>query len=137
MRIAIFAASTFALALMASSMDSASAAPRQWKDATGQFSVAAELVEVKNGEVHLKKADGEVIVVSVSKLSDADRKLAEAQGVCVVMTESPLGSMGVPAKILVEGKSVFICCEGCREDVLKNPKETLAKAAELLEKSKK
>lgn len=73
MRIAIFAASTFALALIASSMDSASAAPRQWKDATGQFSVAAELVEVKNGEVHLKKADGEVIVVSVSKLSDADR----------------------------------------------------------------
>ena len=63
MRIAIFAALLFALALIASSLDSASAAPRQWKDASGQFSVSAELVEVKNGEVHLKKADGEVIVV--------------------------------------------------------------------------
>lgn len=50
---------------------------------------------------------------------------------------TPLGSIGSPEKLLVEGKPVFICCEGCREDVLKNPKDTLSKAAELIEKSKK
>ncbi|MBA4019703.1 MAG: hypothetical protein C0483_21270 [Pirellula sp.] len=73
MRIAKLGALVFALALIAGAFDSASAAPRQWKDASGQFSVSAELVEVKNGEVHLKKADGEVIVVAASKLSESDR----------------------------------------------------------------
>jgi len=50
------------------------AAPRQWTDATGTFSVRAELVEFKDGQVHLKKVDdGEVIVVPVGRLSDGDR----------------------------------------------------------------
>ena len=92
------------------------------RDPKGSATKAEELREIR---------------ASLSKLSDTERKPAEAQGVCVVMTESPLGSMGVPIKILVEGKPVFICCEGCREDVLKNPKDILAKAAELLEKNKK
>jgi uncharacterized protein (TIGR03067 family) len=50
------------------------AAPRQWTDASGTFSVRAELVEFKDGQVHLKKVDdGEVIVVPVGRLSDGDR----------------------------------------------------------------
>jgi Cu(I)/Ag(I) efflux system membrane fusion protein len=77
------------------------------------------------------------ISASLAKLSEADRKLAEAQGMCIVMDESPLGSMGAPLKLMVEGRPVFICCEGCREEALKNPKETLAKAAKLQEQTKK
>jgi uncharacterized protein (TIGR03067 family) len=49
------------------------ATARKWTDASGQFSVEAEFVEIKNGEVFLKKADGVVISVPVSKLSEADR----------------------------------------------------------------
>lgn len=46
---------------------------RKWTDASGQFSVDAEFVEVKSGEVHLRKPDGSVITVPVNKLSEADR----------------------------------------------------------------
>lgn len=55
------------------SSDVGTAAPRKWTDATGQFSVDAEFVEVKDGAVHLKKTDGTVISVPVAKLSEADR----------------------------------------------------------------
>ena len=72
-----------------------------------------------------------------AKLSDADRKLVEAQSMCVVMEDSPLGSMGAPLKVMVDGQPVFICCEGCREEALKDPKETLAKVAKLKMDAKK
>lgn len=62
----VVAAATFPLA-------TAFAAPREWKDATGSFSVRAELVELKDGVVHLKKTDGEVITVPIGRLSDADK----------------------------------------------------------------
>jgi len=77
------------------------------------------------------------IEAALTKLSPADRKLVEAQGMCVVMDDSPLGSMGAPLKVMVDGKPVFICCEGCREEALKSPQETRAKAARLNEQNKK
>ncbi len=58
--------------------------------------------------------DGEL-----AKLSDADRTLAEVQKVCPVSGE-PLGSMGAPIEVTVEGRSLFVCCEGCVEDAKKN-----------------
>ncbi|MBL8830575.1 MAG: hypothetical protein JNM18_26615 [Planctomycetaceae bacterium] len=67
------------------------------------------------------------IRVSLGKLSAADRQLAEAQGVCVVMDDSPLGSMGVPLKLMIEGQPLFICCEGCRGEALEDPKKMLDK----------
>jgi Cu(I)/Ag(I) efflux system membrane fusion protein len=39
----------------------------------------------------------------------------------------PLGSMGTPIKVDVKGRAVFICCEGCRESLLAEPKKYLAK----------
>lgn len=62
----------------------------------------------------------------LAKLSPEDRQLAEAQKVCPV-SEQPLGSMGAPIKITKDGKSLFICCEGCREDAEKNFAELAAK----------
>src|SRR5690606_39068716 len=57
------------------------APPRQWTDSSGKFSVKAELVEVKDGQVHLKKADdGGVIIVPVARLSDADRNYLANRG---------------------------------------------------------
>jgi hypothetical protein len=74
----------------------------------------------------LKKA-GAVL----AKLPANERGLAETQRFCVVMGKSPLGSMGAPVKLMIEGKPVFLCCEGCRDEALANPKETLTRVTEL------
>ena len=47
---------------------------RTWTDATGQYTVEAELIEVVDGKVRLKKSDGRVLRVPVAKLSRADRE---------------------------------------------------------------
>jgi hypothetical protein len=63
---------------------------------------------------------------NLAKLPEADRKLAEQQRTCPV-TDMPLGSMGVPVKMNVQGTSLFLCCEGCRGQVSKDPQAALAK----------
>jgi membrane fusion protein, copper/silver efflux system len=48
----------------------------------------------------------------LAKLSPEDRRLAEQQRFCAVQKEnSRLGSMGVPVKLLLKGRPVFLCCE--------------------------
>jgi Cu(I)/Ag(I) efflux system membrane fusion protein len=42
----------------------------------------------------------------------------------------PLGSMGVPIKVDVDGRPVFICCEGCRDELLAEPSKYIAKLSE-------
>ena len=61
-----------------------------------------------------------------AKLSAEDRRLAESQEICPV-TDAALGSMGTPIKVRVGDRDVFICCEGCREDLLENADKHLAK----------
>lgn len=68
---------------------------------------------------------------NLAKLSDADRALAEAQRFCAILPTSRLGSMGKPIKLTIDGRPAFLCCEGCREEALSNPKETLDKVARL------
>jgi Cu(I)/Ag(I) efflux system membrane fusion protein len=63
---------------------------------------------------------------ALANLSPADRTLAERQKVCPV-TDMPLGSMGTPIKVSLSGRPVFICCEGCREQLLAAPVKYLAK----------
>ena len=65
------------------------------------------------------------MIAALAKLSDEDRKLAEAQRICPV-TEELLGSMGVPLKVDVKGRVVFICCSGCRDPLLAEPEKYLA-----------
>lgn len=50
---------------------------RTWKDTSGRFEVEAELVELKAGQVTLKKADGSTVTVPVDRLSQADRDYLE------------------------------------------------------------
>ena len=61
-------------------------------------------------------------------LSPEDRLLVEKQKVCPV-TDAPLGSMGEPVRVVVNGRPVFICCPGCREPLLKSPAKYLPKLA--------
>jgi hypothetical protein len=79
-----------------------------------------------------QKKDPEAkIKAALAKLSDADRSLASEQKFCVVLPKNRLGSMGPPVKIDINGRPVFLCCEGCRDDALADPEATLKKAATL------
>ena len=66
------------------------------------------------------------VAANLAKLPEGEREAAEKQRVCPVSDE-PLGSMGVPIKVDVKGQSVFICCDGCREDLLADPDKYLQK----------
>jgi hypothetical protein len=71
------------------------------------------------------------IAASLAALAPEDRQLAEAQRFCPVLPKNRLGVMGPPIKLLVDGRPVFICCEGCRATALESPQETLAKVDQL------
>ena len=65
-----------------------------------------------------------------AKLSPEDKALADAQEWCVV-SEEPLGSMGVPIKVMVKDTPVFLCCKSCEDDAKKDPDKMLAKLKDL------
>jgi hypothetical protein len=65
-------------------------------------------------------------LANINKLDEADRKLALEQKLCAVQG-SHLGWMGKPYKVVLDGKPVFLCCDGCEEDAKAHPAETLAK----------
>jgi len=55
----------------------AGAAPlRFWTDTSGTYKVRASLVDLEDGNVRLKKADGTIVSVPLEKLSPADQKWA-------------------------------------------------------------
>ena len=62
----------------------------------------------------------------LANLSEADRASAMKQHVCPVSGEM-LGTMGEPIKVTVKDQEVWICCNGCKDDLLANPDEFLAK----------
>lgn len=71
-------------------------------------------------------SDMEKMKAELAKLSPEDAASAEKQHFCPVSGEM-LGSMGAPIKVDVKGESVWICCDGCKQKVLDNPDEYLAK----------
>lgn len=66
---------------------------------------------------------------ALASLSPEDRALAEKQRVCPVSGD-PLGSMGTPVKVTIEGREVLLCCEGCRPAIEADPKKYLDKLRE-------
>ena len=68
----------------------------------------------------------EDVVLALSQLSETERTAALAQKVCPVSDEL-LGSMGKPPKITVEGQEVFLCCDGCDDQIRKEPATYLEK----------
>jgi hypothetical protein len=67
----------FAFLLASASVCDAQA--RKWTDVTGKYSVEAELVEFKDGQVRLRKPDGQEITVPLGKLSAADQQHVRQQ----------------------------------------------------------
>jgi hypothetical protein len=76
------------------------------------------------------------IRAKLAKLSPQDQKLAEAQQFCAVQTKNRLGTMGVPVKIVLRGRPVFLCCEGCEENARADVDATLATVEKLKAKSR-
>lgn len=62
----------------------------------------------------------------LKELSPEDHESAMDQHMCPVSDEM-LGTMGVPEKVDVDGKSVWICCDGCKDKLLADPEKYLAK----------
>lgn len=68
---------------------------------------------------------------ALARLPAPDRELAQAQGTCVVLHGSRLGSMGAPVKLTLQGKTVFVCCPGCESKAAADPAGSVARADEL------
>lgn len=62
----------------------------------------------------------------LESLPAADRPLARLQRTCPV-TGKPLGSMGVPPRVEVRGRPVFLCCKGCSSAIENDPEKYLAR----------
>jgi hypothetical protein len=77
------------------------------------------------------------IAAALAKLSAADRAIAVAQRSCPVLDESPLGAMGVPVKVTIDGQDVFVCCESCIKAATKEPEKTLRRVVELKDQVRK
>ena len=61
----------------------------------------------------------------LDELPEADRTLALRQKICPV-TKKALGSMGVPPRVVVSGRVVFLCCEGCEGALKSKPEKYLS-----------
>ena len=94
-------------------------------------------IKAGNGVVQARpstpKNEADSIQAAIESLSKEDQHLVKQQRMCPIIEDSQLGAMGVPIKLMLNGKPVFVCCEGCRQTALENPKETLRKVSKLLE----
>ncbi|MGB7326651.1 MAG: hypothetical protein WBD31_17375 [Rubripirellula sp.] len=70
-------------------------------------------------------AKGEQVREGVFQSTLADANAIAIQKTCPVMDE-PLGGMGVPGKVNVNGKAVYICCPGCAKKLAAEPDKYLA-----------
>jgi Cu(I)/Ag(I) efflux system membrane fusion protein len=74
------------------------------------------------------RKSAELVTEKASSSPDpvSDEEAIALQEKCPV-TDEPLGSMGPPARVNIEGKVVFLCCRGCESTLRKEPAKYLAK----------
>jgi YHS domain-containing protein len=111
--LSLFGLVAVAAALVGCSKEQAAAPP---------VAVEEEVIE----EVAIPEVSPADVTDAMAGLSETDRAAALAQKVCPVSDEA-LGGMGTPIKVTVNGRDVFLCCEGCREKFEANPDEYFAK----------
>jgi hypothetical protein len=63
---------------------------------------------------------------SASPLTAEQAALAAQQRICPV-TELPLDSMGGPVPVIVEGRTVFLCCKACERKLRSDPAKYLSR----------
>lgn len=123
MQQSIFATISLAVAvIMIAGCSGTSPAPTQ----SGNSSASSDTHDHADHDHGAAGSDMEKMKAELAKLSPEDAASAEKQHFCPVSGEM-LGSMGAPIKVDVQGESVWICCDGCKQKVLDNPDEYLAK----------
>lgn len=80
----------------------------------------------QHGSSSDSKTEMEQMKAELAKLSPEDAASAEKQHICPV-SDKMLGSMGAPIKVSVNDREIWICCAGCKQQVLKEPAKYLAK----------
>jgi Cu(I)/Ag(I) efflux system membrane fusion protein len=92
---------------------------------------------------------GQIVALSGAFLLDAETRLnpalagayfgaskgtaapvASAKAELCPVTGKPLGSMGEPVTVEIDGRKVRLCCEGCETPLRKNPSKYLSKLAD-------
>jgi hypothetical protein len=91
-------------------------------------SLPADAEDHQSHEGH-SKHEGTEVNEAFAKLDSGDQKAALAQKICPV-TDQALGSMGTPIKVTVEGRDVFVCCQGCVDKLKDKFDEYVAKLEE-------
>lgn len=69
-----------------------------------------------------------------NKLPEADREAAIAQRICPI-SGMKLGGMGVPHRMEIDGRVIYLCCKGCKAGVKKDPEAAFRKIDEAMAES--
>jgi uncharacterized protein (TIGR03000 family) len=101
--------------------------PIRGGDIYGVYLTASPLTLARRKEARIE--------ANLAKLSPDDQKVARLQKVCVVQEERRLGEQGVPVKVTVKNRRVFVCAPDCVQKVLADPDQSLAKALALRAKN--
>jgi YHS domain-containing protein len=96
--------------------------------------IAGRQVEVAVLVVGIPGADGRVSYQEIASVPASETQLAAAaiarQKICPV-SGKPLGSMGEPVAVDVNGQTVYVCCAGCASAVTSNPAKYAAGRVEI------
>jgi YHS domain-containing protein len=65
-------------------------------------------------------------LAAIKELPASEQAAALAQAVCPVSAHH-LGSMDKPFKVTAEGRTFYLCCEGCEDKLKDDPKAVIAK----------
>ena len=66
-------------------------------------------------------------VSGIKELPETEQAVALKQVVCPVSGDSLGGDMGKPVKVTYEGRSFYLCCDGCEDEFKADPKAVIAK----------
>ena len=78
------------------------------------------------GDEHGAQSEAEKAEAQLAQLAPEDAASARQQKVCPV-SDKLLGAMGPPKKVDVNGRQVWICCQGCERSLTQDPEKYLAK----------
>jgi YHS domain-containing protein len=129
----LFTGPAFALALSASAFMTGCGGETTTTDEPAAPSAAPAGEEEAAGDADAAATDGGAAtdgltadqVEAFASLSPAEREAVIAQKICPV-TEEPLGSMGPPLPVEIDGKTYYVCCEGCVDGLKEDPEKHLA-----------
>jgi len=78
-----------------------------------------------------KGGDAKKIETERAKFSGDELAAINSQDYCPLMPDKKLGSRGTIFKLDLQGKTVYVCCMGCKKGAEKDPAKALKAFAEM------